>query len=457
MSEQSKKSLSCFPAPILHLPGLALVASALFFPILGLLGLTSIASVKALTIIFCFALLALIIRDYFLTKKTVEALDITWELAEFSTCNSPLELKIKLVLKNNPRRLKVSLRPEALRQTQAESEIYSFYLAKGNVEHLLLHQLRTLTRGVFSWGKLYLRVSGGSFLWSWQYQIEPKEHAITNVFPNANLHSIRSVKAFQKLQAGNNIAEQRKSEGREFDSLRKYTVGDDLRKVDWKRSARGRGLFVKNYRPESHQCVSISIDCSRRMSNLIAGRTQIEYALDAAAHLIQLARTQEDEIGFFAFNHKVISSIKCRKGKKQEQLIANAMQSIRASTLEPDYQLLTEWGHSQRKRSLLILITSISNPVSLEGIRNALKPLSAKHLVLVLAIADRDLQELTQTRANSLEDAYIISAAMEQLEQIKKRQKQLQAIGIDCIYCDAALVSEMLHQKYYELKAKGKL
>lgn len=449
--------IRCFLAPILSLRGMLLLCSGLIFPILGLLGLISTESVEALLLIFCATVLGSIVRDYLQIKKIIKNLDLSWKLAEFSNSSSEVELKIRLALKNCPAFLKISLRPEAVDKTLVEKEVYTFDLAKGDVQHLLTHKITALTRGSFTWKKLYLRISQNPFFWSWQYQLAPKESASCTVFPNSNLHRIRSVQAFQKLQAGNNIAELHRSEGREFDSLRKYTIGDDLRKVDWKRSARGRGLFVKNYRPESHQRVSIAIDCSRRMSNIIGQRTQIEYALDAAAHLIQLARMQEDELGFFAFNHKVLASIKCKKGKKQERLIVSAIQNIQTSTLEPDYQLLTEWGHAQRKRSLLVLITSISNPISLEGIRNALKPLSAKHLVLVIAIADRDLQELTQARANSLEDAYIVSAAMEQLQQIKKRQKQLQAIGIDCIYCDAGMVSEMLHRKYYELKAKGKL
>lgn len=452
-----KKSISFFPAPILNLRGIVIISFGIIFPIFGLLGAINSASVTTLLVFYAILISAVIIYDYARTKDLVNKIDFNWEAAEliYSGVETELEIDLKLDAKTfGPFKLK--LRPESLLNLKVKNEIYSLDFKTNQNSSHIKHRITPTKRGKLSLNKIYIRATRNPYLWSWQAEVEMPELSVT-VLPNANIHALKSTKSFQKLQIGNSISEQFKSEGREFDSLRKYTIGDDLRKVDWKRSARGRGLFVKNYRPETHQRVSIAIDCSRRMSNRIGDRMQIEYATDAAAHLLQLAKAQEDEVGFFAFNHKVLTSISCKKGKKQEKLIIDALQTLSASTLEPDYQLLTEWGHTQRKRSLLVLITSITNPISLEGIRNALKPLSSKHLVLVIAIADRDLQELTQVRANSLDDAYIISAAVEQIEQIDKRKRQLKAAGIECIYCDAALVSSMLHQKYYELKVRGRL
>ena len=133
------------------------------------------------------------------------------------------------------------------------------------------------------------------------------------------------------------------------------------------------------------------------------------------------------------------------------------LRSLEVGSLEADYQLLTEWARMNKKRSLLLLVTSITNPAGLESIHRALEPVKRKHLPLVFAIADRELAQIAAAKATNLTSAYTIAAASDQLEQVSQRAQSLTRLGIECIHCDVHQLSDRMRSKYYELKMQGRL
>ncbi len=366
-------------------------------------------------------------------------------------------LTIKIAAREAVSSFLLEIRPEVPPGSKAEQQVYILSIAQGSSCTELKHCILPLKRGKMQWSTLYGRILLPPGLMRWQFEVPLAPPRLTEVYANASPAEQHQVHPFRKLDPGELLMELSGGEGREFDSLRRYAAGDDLRKVDWKRSAQGRGVLVKVYRPETHQRLHIALDCSRRMSNRIGERQELDHAADAAAHLINLAAHNGDEVGLFAFNHQVAAEISCRRGKRQEQRIAQELMTLQPGKLEADYDLLASWARLNKRRSLLLLITSIANPSSLDVICQALLPARRKHLPLVFAIASRDLRNLTQAKAANLDQAYSIAAAMEQLSQIQARVKTLEKSGIACIYCDAQALPEMMRAKYYQLKLLGKL
>lgn len=445
-----------FVFPLLTVQGMVLLSAVLLLPVIGLLGSMTLRALLVFVGLFLAGYFSFLLFDFLLARAVVKRLLLEIKAPHVIYCAVDTELKL-IVTSDAHSPYRLWLRPEIPEGARTEREIQVLDFPRGRSRVEVKHKTVLLVRGPVCWRMIYGRISLLHGIARWQFCAALNTPAEAKVYANPAAGDIRQIRAMKRLGPGEVQLDLAGGEGREFDSLRRYAVGDDLRKADWKRSAQGRGLFVKVFRPETHQRINIAVDCSRRMGSWIEQRLQLDYAADAAAYLVKLASRNEDEVGLFAFNHRVAAKIECRKGSRQERLIAEALAALKVGTLEPNYELLAQWAHSSRRRSLLVLITSISNPASLQAVCTALLPVRRKHLPLVFALADRDLRDLVRQPAENLDDAYIVAAGTEQLEQIDARIKVLKRSGIECLYCDVAALPQMLRNKYYELKLSGRL
>ncbi len=367
----------------------------------------------------------------------------------------PFALQLRVWADMNFPLCKVMLRldiPEGVRLAQ-ESVGVMLSPQAPYAEHVV--QVLPVSRGKVCFERACIRILTQRALCSFQCEVLLATALEVTVFPNSNFAAQNVTLVSRGL--GERLLDSGGGEGREFDSLRSYAVGDDLRRVDWKRSARGTGLQVRVYRPETHQRVSIALDCSRRMATRLGDRLLLDVAADAAAYLTLVASGNDDEVGLFAFNHEVLCRHDSRRGKRQEAMIMKELLRLQPGSLEGDYGLITEWARFNRRRSLFVVITSVSSPASLETLFKTLRPLTKRHLPLVMAIADRDLQRLAGEKAQDLDDAYVIASAVEQLQAIEARVHWLERAGIECVYCDAQDLGARLHEKYLKLKVSGRL
>lgn len=442
-------STRLFPAPILRARGLLLLFLSLCIPLASLFLAVELRHQIVALFLYAALLLALIFIDGVLAlrevKKTKLRLDIPDRMFSGQSCAivihkgpSSLEWKLALAI------------PDTVEFISQES-------SKEPGRFLSKIRIKPSSRGEVEFSLFTTRVCFRHRFWHWQFAHTLNPSAKVLVLPNDGFRDDDVPAAFLSQLSGDKKVKRMHVEGREFDSLRLYYPGDDLRRVDWKRSSRTGKLLVKTYQPETHQRINIAVDCGRRTLNIIDGRLQIEHACDAAAHLLHIAGDCDDEIGLFAFHHKVLARHACRRGRAQEQLLRQSLTTLKPGDLESDYQLLTEWAGMDRRRSLLILITSFSNPSGLDAVAKSLLPVRSRHLVLICAIADRDIEELRYSSAGNLAEAYTIAASVEQSERIRQKAETLRRSGIEFIYCDAAQLAMELRVKYLELKLSGKL
>ncbi len=354
--------------------------------------------------------------------------------------------------------LELFLRPQLLFGILPDNEIIKYRLLSGETSFGVEYRFSPLRRGDLRWKELACRIVFPLKLFSWQVTINFENDVCTRVYPNP--FSTRKPQAivFQKTLLGSTPFDYAGGgEGREFDSLRPYSQGDDLRRVDWKRTAKRNSLLVKVYRPETHQRVLFVFDCSRRMGVRIGERLQLDYAADGAAHLLGITSQNDDEVGLFAFDHQALSEIPARRGKAQRKLLMDEMANLSVGSLEGDYELVGSWARRCKRRSMIILLTSISSPASVDVIKNVLSSISQKHLPLVIAIYDRQLQALAEKKVENLNEAYIQAASFEQIETIQSRMNILRRGGIECVYSDVLDIPDVLREKYYQVKLSGRL
>ena len=449
-------SLGVFPAPLLAPKGLLILACGLVVPIAALIASIPLFVALSVLSVFLFCFTTLILYDYIRVKTVLKTLSVVVDPPQVAYSGCDAALTIKGHFSKPPLNATLLFRPAIPPTSTVTRDVHRVDIHQEVSRFHISHIFRPLARGDLSWNIIDGRIRNRHSLAWWQFHFRITPAVGVTVIPNRYADREKGVMAFRRSHPGERLIDYVAGEGREFDSLRKYTPGDDLRRVDWKRSARGRGLFVRVYRPETHQRIHIALDCGRRMANQIDERLQIEHAADAASALVSIAGSNDDEVGLFAFHHKVVTQIECRKGTRHLKYLTSALTQLELGEVETDYQLLTEWAHINRRRSLMVLITSISNPASLDQIRRTMQPIRRKHLPMVFAIADHDLHTLTQEQAEGIDQAYVISAAVEQQKRIRARANVLEQSGIGCIYCPVDKLSEMLRAKYYQLKLTGK-
>lgn len=436
--------------------GFAALGGVMFGPLVGLLSDWEWPSALALTLFYLFALILLLYRDWTTTRKVASNLEVTGYLPARLFSAVPNKLEIELDLPPLVRSLELSVRaefPAGVSRVGADDMLLAL---PGGTTHRLEFAFKPLARGPLRIATMWLRLRGLSGLFRFQLSVPFRPELTATVYPNPFCNPERGQESVHSFSAGTNPFI-RGGEGREFDSLRQFAPGDDLRRVDWKRSARRGSLIVKLYRPETHQRVNIVLDCSRRMGNLIGDRPQLDYAADAAAYLMRLAIENDDEVGLLAFDDRMLAQIDCRRGRRQESLILDTLVKLQPGEREGDYDLVRHWGLRRTRRSLLVLLTSVTTPANLENLRRNLLPLAGKHLPLVVAIYDRDLQRILESPVKSADEAFIVGAGQEQLEAIQRRVTVLRQSGIECLYSDVLDIPGLLRRKYYQLKVEGRL
>ena len=441
--------------PIFTKKGFLLLGCILIGPLIALLADLPIefaASFVSLVIAFyAFALFA----DGRALRKALESIEIEANLQ--GTLLSGRESYLRIQLRSaSTKKINLKVRPEIPQAILIDNEELGASLSQDSPKLEFAFYFTPTSRGSLRWNALWIQASSRFALCRWQYR-HPLENISSTVLPNAYHHRKGTAYSVQRMPTGYRSFDFSGGEGREFDRLRRYHRDDDLRRVDWKRSARRNDLLVKVYRPESHQRLQILLDCSRRMGNSVEHRLQMEYAADAAAHLAKTALAQGDEVGLFAFHHRPLASIGLRRGDFQSKRIIQTLSKLEIGSLEANYALATNAARRNRRRTLLVMITSISSAAGLQTMRDSLRPLCGKHLPLIVAISDRDLEKLAEQKVDSLEDAYVQAASWEQLQTIRAKLASFKKTGIESIYADAKDIPARLGKKYYELKLGGRL
>jgi uncharacterized protein (DUF58 family) len=161
------------------------------------------------------------------------------------------------------------------------------------------YQLRPNARGDFAFGRVQLRLLSPFGLWR-QLRAAGRAQAV-RVFPNfAPLARLALLSAEQASRMVGAHIKRRRGEGTDFHQMREYRVGDSLRQIDWKATARARKLISREYQDEKNQQLIVVLDTGRRMRARDGELAHFDHALDAALVVSYLALRQGDAVGLFA-------------------------------------------------------------------------------------------------------------------------------------------------------------
>ncbi|MEQ1895504.1 MAG: DUF58 domain-containing protein, partial [Planctomycetota bacterium] len=230
----------------------------------------------------------------------------------------------------------------------------------------------------------------------------------------------------------------------EFESLREYVHGDEVRRVDWKASARRAKPMVRNYQLERGQELFILVDCGRRMraasaEGSQAGWTKLDWALDAALELAAVALSKGDRVGVAGFERELMAYVPPARGRRAQERLTQALFPLQPSAREADLaRALRALAVRHRRRATVLVLSDVADPLSLEEQRSALAGSSRRHRLVFAALDDPSIRRAAEEYPH---DPVVGAAALELCSERKRSLRLLATSGarvLDALPAEAA-------------------
>lgn len=249
-----------------------------------------------------------------------------------------------------------------------------------------------------------------------------------------------------------------RGQGTEFDSLRDYVDGDDVRSIDWRATARRTHPVVRTWQPERDRHIVILLDTSRTSAARIGDGTRLDAGMDAALLLTALASRAGDRVDFLAGDRRIrarVSGVTDRAALLHQ--VINAMAPLESTLVEANWRALigTE-GAVPRRRSLVVLITPLEPAAIQEGLLPVLATVAHRHQVILASVADPGIRAMAQQRDTPAE-VYDASAA-ERTELLRDTTRiALERLGVTVLDEEPDALPVALVDHYLLLKSRGLL
>lgn len=248
-----------------------------------------------------------------------------------------------------------------------------------------------------------------------------------------------------------------RGQGTEFDSLREYVRGDDVRSIDWRASARTSQVVVRTWQPERDRRVVLVLDTSRTSAGRVDDVPRLDSAMDAALLLAALSARAGDRVDFVAGDRRVRARVRSARARDIAATLQDAMAGLQPVIAEADWGALTSAVQRLgRQRALVVLLTPLEPSAIEAGLLPILPTLTRHHRVVIASVRDPALEQLAATRG-TIDEVYDAAAAEQVLRHRARTAELLKKLGVDVIDVDAERLPPALADHYLSLKAKGLL
>lgn len=257
-----------------------------------------------------------------------------------------------------------------------------------------------------------------------------------------------------------------RGQGTEFDSLREYVIGDDVRSIDWRASARRADVVVRTWRPERDRRVVIVLDTGRTSAGRVGvdptaadpgGWPRLDWSMDAALLLAALASRAGDHVDFLAHDRVTRAGVFDASRTELLARLVDAMAPLEPALVESDATAMVAAVQRRvRRRALVVLLTDLNASALDEGLMTVLPQLSSKHQVLLAAVADPRVDVLAAGRSDAA--AVYDAAAAERARNDRRRiAARLKSSGVDVVDAPPEELAPALADHYLAMKATGRL
>lgn len=413
-----------------------------FLPILFSIGQLLLVAVFILLLIDLWLLYH--IKDgVFATRHTPEKLS--------NGDNNPLQIHLS---NKSPITLFLSIIDEIPFQFQLRDQSFKLTLLPWE-QKIIQYQLRPTQRGVYSFGAVNVFVESILGFAKRRYKFDNGREVA--VYP-----SYLQMRQYELWAISNHLKEfgfkkiRRIGHSMEFEQIRDYVSGDDYRTINWKATARRNDLMVNQFQDEKSQQIYSILDKGRVMKMPFEGMTLLDYAINAALVISNIAIKKGDKAGLASFSDKASALLPASRQSSQMRLIQDNLYKEETDFWESDYERLYSLIHRHiNQRSLLLLYTNFETLSALHRQLPFLRRIAQRHLLVVVFFENTELKNLLEEPAETVEETYQKIIAEKFAYEKRLIVKELQAYGIQSILTPPHKLSINTINKYLELKARG--
>lgn len=319
------------------------------------------------------------------------------------------------------------------------------------------YTLRPLQRGEYHFGNLNIYITSPIKLVARRFQFG--NNAMVPNYP-----SFLQLRKYILLAFSNKIFEsglkkiRRIGHTMEFEQIKDYVVGDDIRNINWKATAKRNQLMVNQYQDEKSQPIYSVIDTGRVMKMPFEGLSLLDYAINATLVISNVAIKKQDKAGMFTFSRKVENKVLAERRPSQMNKILETLYNINTDFVESDFsRLYVDVKRSISQRSLLLLYTNFETLDALYRQLPYLQAIAKNHLLVVIFFENTELDKLTKKEAKNTREIFEKTIAEKFIYEKKLIVNELLKHGIQSILTTPENLTVNTINKYLEIKARGLL
>ena len=353
-------------------------------------------------------------------------------------------------------KVKVQLKDEYPDTFRADSNMVELEI-QGHSQGEIHYSVTPTRRGAYNFGKVHVRVY--SILGISGKQFEQDLSQEIKVYPN-----IKEISRYKIMARKGRLIEAGLKPvrvfgvGTEFESLREYLPDDEFRKINWKATARLMKPVTSVYQHERSQNIFLVIEAGRMMTSRINNISKFDYAINAALLLGYVAMEKGDNVGIMVFDEDIKTFIPCKRGKKQLNLIIEALYNQEPGMVEPDYgRAIRYLSMKNRKRSLVVFFTDLIDTDVSKAVVTYSRALHPAHLPLCVAISDPELKEEADESPDTAVKIYRKAVAEDLMAQREQVKTMLERGGVMTLDIPPEMLTPALITRYLSIKARAKL
>jgi uncharacterized protein (DUF58 family) len=364
--------------------------------------------------------------------------------------NNPIDIFVKNYY---PFKIKTEIIDEIPFQFQKRDfSIFESLLPKA--EKTIRYTLRPTERGEYNFGRLLIYVKSPLQLIAKRFEFNNKQMLPT--YPSfiqlrrfdliamayRNMYGIKKVR-----RIGHTM---------EFEQIKEYVLGDDIRTINWKATAKRNQLMVNQFQDEKAQPIYSIIDKGRVMKMPFNGLSLLDYAINSTLVISNITLKKGDKAGIATFSKKIENRVVAERRSSQMNLILEALYNIKTDFKESDFGVLyADIKRNIKHRSLLFLYTNFETLDGLDRQLAYLQSIAKNHVLVVVFFENTELEELINKKVNDIKDIYHQTIAEKFIYEKKLIVKELKRRGVYSILTKPENLTVDVINKYLEFKSRG--
>lgn len=339
-------------------------------------------------------------------------------------------------------------------EMQDRSTVLNGLLAP-NGEKTFSYVFTPKSRGQYEFGNVFVIIRSIFFMASRRVDIELTQ--TVDVYPSVLQMKKYELLVFQQQKTSSGIKKIRRlGNNSEFEQIKNYVQGDEMKTINWKATSRRNELMVNQYQEEKSQNIYCIIDKSRSMQMEFDDLSMLDYSINSSLVFSNIALKKGDKAGLITYSDKIGSILPADRTPGQMRKIQETLFNQKTLYKEGNYELLYQTvRRTIKSRSLLMLFTNFETEFAMRRAIPVLRRLNQKHVLVVVFFQNSDLSELAYQPSKTIQEVYQATVAERMISLKSKIARELRQNGIQTILTLPEELSVNAINKYLELKAKG--